>query len=325
MVDVKRLPIAASVEDEAAAWVARRDTGPLDAEAAAEFDAWLATSPAHGEAFRRYSELWDEFDGLASRPAVREAANDRPGWLARRAVAAGIGLMLLAGVTYSALDRTSAPRLATAVGEQRSVTLADGSRVTLNTGTELVADLGEGSRRIRLAQGEALFEVAHDPDRPFIVESPYGTVRAVGTKFVVRVDEGRRLSVLVTEGKVIVARKDEGAGGKASAGTPLGAGQELEAVGGKVEVARLDSDRLMRELAWRRGDVVFEGESLAEAVAEMQRYTERRIVVDPKVAHYSVGGYFRTNDIDAFVGTLETVFPVRAERSGQVIRLTARS
>jgi transmembrane sensor len=322
MVRVKRLPIAPHIEDEAAAWVARQDTGALDPAAEAEFRSWLATSPAHEDAFNRYSGLWSEFDGLASAPRKPAPANDGAPWLGRRAIAASAGLLLLVGVTVSTIHLTASPQLETAIGEQRTVTLKDGSRITLNTNTGLSTDLGETSRRISLDRGEALFEVAHDPSRPFIVETRFGSVRAVGTKFVVRIDDAQGLSVVVTEGRVVVTRSKSRPAVRENLQTPVKAGQELETANGRIET--LPSQELSRELAWRQGDVVFEGETLAQAAAEMQRYTTTRIIVDPSVAKYSVGGYFRTNDVDGFVTTVEDLFPVKAQKSGNTIRITAR-
>lgn len=329
MADVSRLPVDSRIEEEAAAWVARQDTAPLEGGAAADFGHWLETSPAHAEAFNRYRDLWAELDQLSSRPErakQRRAANDQTFSFHRGAIAAGVAMLLMVGATLGTLRLTSSPQYETAVGEQRAITLRDGSRITLNTDTALAADLGKSSRHILLEHGEALFEVAHDASRPFIVETPFGSVRAVGTKFVVRVDDRQALSVLVTEGKVLVSdAKNAQFTELAAAMVPLDSGQELEAVRGKNVVANVNAQEATRELAWREGNVVFNGESLATAAAEMQRYTTTKLVVDPSVSGYSVGGYFRTNDVDGFVSTIEAVFPVKAERSEGVITLTARS
>ncbi|MDT9600628.1 FecR family protein [Sphingosinicella rhizophila] len=326
MAALDRLPIAPRIEDEAAAWVARHDTGPLAGADAVAFKAWIAASPAHEEAFRTYTHLWAEFDDLSSAPvapAKVEAANDRGFWLSRRAVAGAAAILLTVGATFATLSFNADPRFETEVGEQRVVTLADGSRITLNTDTAISAELGPDQRVIALDRGEALFEVAHDAARPFIVQSPTGDVRAVGTKFVVSVGRDD-LKVVVTEGKVLVDAKRRN--GQASEARPIAlvAGQQLSGNGPKVAVARRVPEQLARDLAWRQGDIIFEGEGLAAAAAEMQRYTSRKIIVDPGVAHYSVGGYFRSNDIDAFVETIEALFPVRVVRSGDEIRLTAK-
>lgn len=327
MTEVNRLPIAPRIEEEAAAWVARHDSGPLDEASAAKFQAWYVASPAHEEAFRQYSHLWAEFDHLASTPSESMAANDHGAfWLRRRAIASAAALFLLVAGTLVTLRINADPRFETMVGEQSVVTLVDGSRISLNTGTALSAHLSRDDRVISLEYGEALFEVAHDPSRPFIVKSPRGSVRAVGTKFVVS-DYGQDgLEVVVTEGKVLVDPDLPGfAGGKASARSiALTAGQKLRSRGLKLAVANRAPDELARELAWRQGDVLFKGESLAEAAAEMQRYTGTKIDVAPDVAHYSIGGYFRTNDLDTFVETIEILFPVHAVRGRDEIRLVAK-
>ncbi len=330
MAEIDRLPIAPHIDNEAAAWVARRDSGRLDESAAAEFAAWLEASPAHRSAFEQYAKLWGDFDSLSSRPqqtAAPAPANDLDGfYVGRRAVAAGIVVMVLSAATFAGftfLGSSASHAYATAVGEQRTVTLADSSRVTLNTDTRFIVKFSEGQRRILLERGEALFEVAHDPARPFTVISPAGSVRAVGTRFVVRVGEDRQLDVIVTQGRVIVSPNADGDIGWPSA-APASAGQQVHVVEDRLAIASVSSDQLNRELAWRQGDIVFSGEPLSQAAAEMQRYTQTRISVDPAVAHHSVGGYFRTNDVAAFIETVESVFPVRAVRSKGEVRFVAR-
>jgi len=333
MSSINRLPIAPHIEEAAAAWVARHDTGPLDAAEAAEFEAWLQASPAHRAAFELYGDLWSDFDNLSSRSQPVEAAPPEPAndaadfRISRRAVAAGAALLFVSAVTYAGfiLNRAPAPEaFETAVGEQRTVTLADRSRVTLNTDTRFVVEFSERERRIVMERGEAFFEVAHDSARPFTVSSAAGSVRAIGTRFVVRVRGERELDVMVTEGRVLVSRSPAQSGERAdmARSAPLSAGQQLRT--DQPVVATVTPQEITRELAWRQGDVVFSGEPLSAAAAEMQRYTPTRISVDPAVAHYSVGGYFRTNDLEAFLQTVQSVFPVRVVRSPDEVRLVAR-
>jgi transmembrane sensor len=338
MPEVGRLPIAPHIEEAAADWVARRDSGELDAQGSAEFDDWLRASPAHRAAFNLYENLWSDFDALASRPKPIPAAapaNDPSDarFSRRSAIAAGFALAVISGATFagfklwggsSEIDTLAAMTTTTAIGEQRSITLADSSRVTLNTNTSLVQEFSSTERRLVLERGEALFEVAHDRSRPFVVMTPQGSVTAVGTKFRVRVASNGRLDVLVTEGRVLVLRPG-GAGNVQQAGPEqLAAGQQLRADSNRVEVAQISGEEANRDLAWRQGDVIFTGEPLARAAAEMQRYSTTRIDVDPAVAHYSVGGYFRTNDVEAFLQTVEQAFPVRVIRSQGEVRLVAR-
>lgn len=332
MTDVGRLPIAGHIEEAAADWVARRDSGPLDAKASAEFDAWLQASPAHQAAFDVFDNLWSDFDDLASRPkpiSAADVANDEPGlgFGRRQALAAGLALTILSGATFAGFQiwgGSEAQAYTTAVGEQRAVTLADNSRVTLNTDTSLIQEFSGGERRLVLERGEALFEVARDSSRPFVVITPAGSVTAVGTKFRVRVTAEDRLDVLVTEGRVLVARANTEADTQPNDTEALSAGQQLQSSPGRMELARVSAEEANRALAWRQGDIVFTGEPLSRAAAEMQRYSRLRIEVDPAVGHYSVGGYFRTNDVEAFLQTVEQAFPVRVDRHQDQVRLVAR-
>jgi transmembrane sensor len=327
MAKVGRLPPAPQIEDEAVTWVARLDSGPLDERTAAEFERWHNASPVHKQVYARYSALWVEFDGLSARrdDAMLPVANDSSSFLLnRRAVAATIAAAIVGGAGFWGYEQLIGNRYRTDVGEQRTVALADGSRVTLNTNTSLHIEFSAAERRIIMGQGEALFEVSHDPRRPFIVASAAGSVRAVGTKFVVRLKDAGGLDVLVTEGKVLVSKPVEVATAiTRPSPAPVSAGEQLKFEGSRVEIATVSEKGMSRELAWRQGDIIFSGEPLSEAAAEMQRYTTQTLSVDKDVAHYSVGGYFRTYDIDAFIETVEAVFPVKAERSGNQIRFKA--
>lgn len=352
------LPFAASLQDEAAAWVTRRDNGALNKKDAQEFDAWVASSPVHEAAYRQFDSLWSELGEVAEELTGDQqkgpqhqgspylvAANDRFGF-AKRFAAVAIIVACVGAVTMNNFDwskdasrpspiiaQAEQPSLAeraieTEVGEQRVVTMEDGSRITLNTATKLSTQFATNQRIVKLDKGEAYFEVAHDPDRPFIVQSPLGSVRAVGTKFIVRLDGKGHLSVIVSEGKVLVS---QGAAQLIdpkvfAEATPLIAGQEIEITGANaLPIGTIAPEEMGQELAWRQGDIVFDGETLESAAAELQRYTKRKLIVDPRVANYSVGGYFRTNDLDAFVDTVESVFPVKAVKTANELRFVPAS
>jgi transmembrane sensor len=343
-----QLPFAASLQDEAAQWVARRESAPLGIAERQDFEDWLGSSPAHLAAFETYDNLWNDLgivapefaDVLEAEP--RDDASEQEGshWFKwTGAIAASLALVwslnfamtdpvpVVRGGEATAVQAehsVTAKWVSTDIGEQRALTMNDGSRITLNTDTKLRTDFAKAMRIVQLEQGEAYFEVAHDPGRPFIVQSPFGSVRAVGTKFIVRIEASGKLSVIVTEGKVLVAQdaatliNKEGA----ALATPLIAGQELSVTSRRdFAVSQIANEELGEQLAWRQGDIVFEGEPLGEAAAQLQRYTKRKIIVDARVAHYSVGGYFRTNELDAFAETLESVFPVKALKSDDELRI----
>jgi len=207
----------------------------------------------------------------------------------------------------------------TAVGERRRVRLADGSHVILNTASELSVCFSRRLREVRLIAGEALFEVAPDPARPFLVSAGGVVVRALGTAFNVR-RRGGLAEVTVTEGVVAI-------GGSPDASLArLRAGQAAVAGADAVSELILDTDALQARTAWRRGLIELRGETLEAAVAEFNRYSEHKLVVaDPSIAGIRVGGAFGTNEADKFVAALELGFPVAAQHGDDgVTRLVRR-
>jgi transmembrane sensor len=227
-------------------------------------------------------------------------------------------------------------RYSTPVGGLASVPMRDGSKVTLNTNSRIRVALSEGERRVHLTQGEAFFEVAKDPRRPFVVEAGRKRVVAVGTKFSVRREE-ESIEVVVTEGKVRVEDaagplRDIAAGASGSA-TPEGSdgpvfltrGAIARADGPSVLVQRKSLPEAETRLSWRSGVLMFREQSLAGAVAEFNRYNVRQIVIaDPAVAALRVEGNFRATNVDAFVRLLESGFPVRAAAAADQIVLSSR-
>jgi transmembrane sensor len=217
--------------------------------------------------------------------------------------------------------------LATAVGQQRSVTLVDGSVVTLNTNTIIETDLRRSLREIYLRKGEAHFQVAHDRSRPFLVHAGDAVVRAVGTAFEIRVLRDRQVDVVVNEGRVevqtsIPSPPQPHAGARLLQSTQLlRAGQHLSGTGGSYAVAPVSPQQLTSTLAWREGAIVFNGAPLSDAVAEIERYTDAHIVVgDPQTAALQVGGRFRTGNIHEFFDALQGALPisVRQDPNGTI-------
>jgi transmembrane sensor len=203
--------------------------------------------------------------------------------------------------------------LATAVGENRTVALADGSRVTLNTDSRLRIDASH-PRTVRLERGEAYFDVAHDPAHPFVVEAGGSRVTVLGTRFTVR-REGDAVRVLVAQGRVRLAAN----GGAVE----LARNEEATARAGAIVRAAHSEAQTAQRLAWREGRIVFDGTSLAAAAAEFNRYNERQIVVsDPVAARMAIGGSFAPANVDGFVRLLEQGFGLHARRHGKDIVVT---
>jgi transmembrane sensor len=218
---------------------------------------------------------------------------------------------------------------ATNVGGIQRVILQDGSQVDLNTGSEIKVRFTGGQREVVLTHGEALFTVVHHPGWPFSVRAGGATIRAVGTKFSVRLREDSETEVLVIEGRIAI----DGGGGAAvthlqrsqgirrpgvspfvltvSAGESIGINSTTV-----LSRAKLSPAALKRRTAWTDGWIWFSKDPLPEAVAEFNRYhREQLVLVDPALAGLEIGGRFRSTDLDSFIATLEHSFDVRAVSS----------
>jgi transmembrane sensor len=204
--------------------------------------------------------------------------------------------------------------------------MPDGSNVTLNTDSQIRIALTDTERRVELGHGEAFFEVSKDPKRPFVVRAGDKRVIAVGTKFSVR-REGDDIEIVVTEGKV---RVEDGAAGQdsrvgGSADVFLTPGSIARADDAGVLVQRRTLPEAEEHLSWRTGWLMFRDLGLADAIAEFNRYSARKIVIqDPGIASLKIEGNFRATNVEAFVRLLESGFPVRAEVRADQILLTAK-
>ncbi len=164
---------------------------------------------------------------------------------------------------------------------------------------------------LRLARGEGRFQVAHDSTRPFVVTAADAAVRAVGTAFTVRLRDSSEVEVLVSEGKVAIAAPD------VPAAAPVSAGQAAVVLPGRMSVSDMTPQLLERRLAWTAGRLEFRGESLAEAVAEFNRYNQRQIrLADPALGTLRVGGNFKATDPDSFAAALASAFKLHIEPAG---------
>ena len=346
------------IAEEAADWAIRMDAGPLDPAQRQALARWLKASPAHVdellycaailgslEGVDRERKLATEDDALppepeviplfAAAPAAMGGGPCRPGQRAlpkRWAIAASVALLAAAALALAGLGtspaeepaQTLATRLYTTdLGEQRSVTLADGSVVFLNTDSRVRVRLTDSERRLDLLQGEALFEVAHEPDRPFRVYAAGSVAQAVGTKFNVR-HTGSGVRVVVFEGKVLVDNRAVPARRAAPAAAVqalapdqalLLAGQQvdLSAASGAPRVAEAD---IVAAASWRMRQLSFDDAGLDEIVAEFNRYNRIPIVLaDPSLSAARFSGVFDANDPKSFVAFLELSTSVEVDRT----------
>lgn len=302
---------AADIEAAAARWVVRADREDLDQ---AELEAWLAGDTRRQGAFVRAQAAWGLLDRGRALGGEEAADKTRPR-VDRRGLLAGLGAAAAACVAVVATPRLLAARYGTAVGEIRRVPLADGSLAAINTDTALEVAMKPRKREVRLDRGEAWFQVAKDVQRPFVVESGPVRVRAVGTAFSVRRRDGG-CEVLVTEGVVEVWSEGAGeeprrvtAGERVFASDSAGAARPVPA-----------SLEITRELAWREGQIVLDGEAFGAAAEEFNRYNARKIVIaDPALAEQKLVGWFRTNEPESFARAAAASFGARVTVRGDAI------
>ncbi len=313
-------------EAAAALLLARRDEGLVAGEEAL-LARWLDDDPRHRAAFAHASEAWDRFadaEGDELLDAMRAHALAPPlhaaPWRRWTAAAAALLVVLAAGALL--LDRSS---LAPGPGEApvsyasgaavRALTLADGSRVTLDAQSALSAQLGARERRIVLTSGRALFSVRPDAARPFAVLAGGRRVVATGTRFEVDLaPAGLRVSLI--EGAVTVAPADGSA-----APVTLRPGQVYRLAGGGATIAPIPAGRTPG--IWAEGMIEFDDDPLAEASRVMNRYGPERLVIrDPRIAAMRISGRFRAGEIERFAATVTEIHRLRSVRRGNQIELT---
>lgn len=299
---------AQEIDEQAAAWVARMDGGDWSAAQEAALTEWLVQDKRCSGALLQAQALWLSIDPERGAAPVRDWALGK-----RRQFLVGGGALLAASLVGILVRSQSSTVFRTGLGEIRQVPLADGSSTAINTASEIEITLSKGRRDVRLAKGEAWFKVAKDAARPFVVEAGGVRVRAVGTAFSVRRRE-EGADVLVTEGVV-----EAWAGENERPLLRLTAGQRAY-IGDDSEV-RLDSETLSvvdRTLAWRQGSIDLDGDTLATAVNEFNRYNRRKLVlIDTSLAGRQIDGTFRTDDPEAFAGAVGSIFSVPVDLSDE--------
>lgn len=314
-----------AAETEAAAWHARLGARNVSTATIEEFFAWRS-APANAEAYRRVEKVWADAGSLADDPVILEALDAAmsrkaggvrsarlPRTLLGLAAVGAAAALAIGGWTWLQAKTV----FATGVGEQRLVQLADGSSIRLDTASRIKVRFAGDRRLVDLERGQALFTVAHDPTRPFIVEAGEARVTAVGTVFDVRRD-GKAVRVILVSGAVDVAPAGEG-----RAVQRMAAGQHAR-VTSEGLVARVVD--VHAETSWTDGRIVFRDTPLRQAVDEVNRYLTAKIVLDAaSLDAVPVNGVFRTGDRDAFVSTASRVFDLEAspDPDGSV-RLSAR-
>ena len=363
---------------EASAWVVQLHGPERSAALEAAFRDWLASDPENQREFERVTRVWVEAPQIPLGGTTRLVRWNQPRTAWRWAIAAAV--LLICGIgTFGVYQVWFAGVYKTDVGEQRIVRLEDGTRVSLNSDTEVEVWFAKKQRHVMLERGEAYFEVAHNRKRPFVVTAGNHDVTAVGTAFMVRYDNGNTAVTLV-EGKVTVSHAVVEEKAAANGGTVVSIGPSDESrmrvnargtrssarsaplsssvtdgvpaqvgpdVGdGTVDTqgltqvvilnpgerlmlslntpATLDEPRIDAVTAWRRGEVVLERTRLDEAVAEMNRYEERKLVISsPEITGLKISGIYHVGDGAGFADTIATLYHLQVTSKKGEISITA--
>lgn len=315
-------PTPDTIEATASRWFARKRSGEMTPAEGAELDVWLAADPEHRALYDQAEYWWGAANALRGDPEIlklreevaRTRAPVRRRYWAGGAIAASLTAVVFGG--WQAMDAGLIPTpmamisgeqtFRTGVGQTATLRLRDGSVVTLDTDTVLRARQTDERRSIRLSRGQAYFKVAKDKARPFTVAAGDKVVTAVGTAFSVRVQK-KAVEVTLVEGKVRVEEATPAVAPRPGriAATDMKAGSKLVAVEDKGWVLKpVDTEKAT---SWLEGQLIFENRPLGEVAAELNRYSDRKIVIaDASVAATPITGAFTTGDVEAFVSAVRS-------------------
>jgi transmembrane sensor len=289
-----------SDRDTALGWIARFRSGSATDEDRQAFALWLSQEPRHKQAMDSMLDMWDDLASVrhlyseAIQATPSSAANHSNWWRASIATAAGLVLALVLW-PQSSTDNGTGIRYQTALGEQQTVELVDGSRMTLNTNSQALVSYDEEYRRIELLRGEAFFEVAKDPSRPFDVDAGNARVTAIGTAFnIYRDSEGS--SITVTEGVVRITELGD-TGSRPAEVEVLHANQQIKATPAGLQASTTTDASY--HTAWQRGELIAQDMTLMELAAQIERYHDIHILItDTSIATLTLSGVFPLNELE---------------------------
>lgn len=338
-----------TVDDQAEAWLVYLYSGAASEAGVARFRLWLEESARHRTAYAQTEQLWRDLtytDGAEPepapfgvpaarvdwsrrrRPAVRpdlavKRLGDRAG-IVRRAASIAAGIAVFGVFVVFAMDRVETRgQYMTAPGEVRTVTLGDGSEVTMGGDTQLKTAFSRLSRKVEFVQGGAYFKVSKNPQRPFSVFVGKVAVTVKGTAFDVRANPDD-VRVSVTEGRVRVAMKP-GLFGESGPVTYLGAGQQVVATRAGVAGVPTAFDR-DRVLAWSEGTLIYDGEKLSTVIAEVNRYrTDKIRLTDPTMGDKTITLILPTGHTDSLLSALRASENVTITRSSSEVVISPKN
>ncbi len=322
-------PAPRDTYEAAAYWHGVFDDGELTCAQRESFEAWFTADPSHRAVYASVERAWSGManGGLDERIlAMRRAAlaaprGPRSRWIRPAFIAASV--LVVAGLAAGVLLRhgpssinPNPSEFATQVGERSSITLPDGSTIALDTDSRINVAFDSQVRRVRLLAGQAWFEVAKNQPRPFVVEAGDRRVTAHGTAFDVRLDDHDRVQVTLVEGRVSVEVLNRSGEGPNIPGDreDLLPGDQLVVAGTRPPTKRKTD--VSKATSWREGQIIFDDDTLAAAVAEVNRYSAKKIVLaDPHIASLRVSGVFIAGHSESFVETVTGNFQIKVASS----------
>ena len=324
---ILQFPNKTKIQDEAARWVLLIDRGQLTPIQKLHFDEWMQVSELHEAAFLEARIVWGDLDAVSSLSELLDLPeiarpNSKP-YRTRTFGAVCASILIFASI-YTSFNYWGNPhstaeqvqKYHTGVGGLDRVKLRDGSTLNLNTATTVYADVSDHRRNLTVAEGEIYLKVERDENLPFSVDAGQVTVDVLGTTFSIK-RAADTTEVVVVEGLVRVTSKLVDGSLDYSNAVVLHAGQRLLNAGkdGTAQVTEIAPQKLSRRLLWQDGMLAFDGETLAEVIAEFSRYTDIKLTIeDATTAEIRVGGYFRSDDVSALLASLEQNFSVSADQ-----------
>lgn len=317
---------AAEIEARAAEWLIRkRDAQGWRDEDQQTLDTWLDEAPAHLMAYWRLESAWERADRLTalntqSKSAMLIRAGRRAAPMAMRVAAAAIVLSALGVGANMFWPRPAAPSIyKTAVGGREVLSLADGSKIELNTDTEVRIAGDAKGRKISLERGEAFFQIKHDPAREFVVLAGNRRIVDLGTKFIVRRDADK-LEVSLLEGRARLEAPNDADGPKS---IELEPGDMAVANANQTTLWKKPVEALADTLAWRKGLLVFDETPLADVAAEFNRYNRKKLVVMGDAARkLAIGGHFQADNVETFARVAQGTLGLHVENKPDEIVIT---
>lgn len=322
--DTESITDADSPQTQAVTWLVRLTSGEAAPQMLAEFDAWRYADHQHEQALADARHMWLELGKplqlqyaprLASLPRQRGGAIQRARQRWRPVMAAAAATLAFAiGLGQQWWTNWQYDQV-TAVGEQRTLALHDGSTMWLNTGSAANIDVNPQRRHVRLIRGEAFFDVRHDPRHPFTIDAGAGQVKVLGTAFGVH-REGDDILVTVQRGKVQVS-------GGGTAPVVITPDQRVRVRIGDA-IKRIEFVNSDQDLSWRNGRLVFEDRPLSEILTELKRYDNRVLIVRyPEANRIRMNAMIDLARLDEWYDGLEQSLPVEVTRFGPAVLVRA--